>query len=318
MKLILPEAPRLKLDLPADVEAVVVSEYEDVPEEHRDAEACVLWGMKPSTKAFVAQLPNVRWFQSLAAGPDGLLNSDLHPDAVVSIGTGFHDRTVAEHALGLSLALARRFPQSWEDQKAHRWSALGRPAPLHDGETVTTTVGSKVVVWGFGAIGQQIARVFAACGSHVVGVARSEGERAGFDVVSSDRVLQVVEDADFLVMVLPATAQTESALNAEVLGALPPRAFVVNVGRGSAVDEEALASALREGLIAGAALDVVRDEPLSADSALWDVPNLLITPHNAGGRPEGAEERIVRNLEKWRSGDICGMEAVVIRPSRTQ
>lgn len=314
MKIILPVAPRLEIDLPEDVEAVVLSETEDVPAEHRDAQACVLWGMRPTTPDFVAQLPNVRWFQSLAAGPDGLLNSDLHPDTVVSIGTGFHDRTVAEHTLGLALALARQFPQSWEDQKAHRWSKLGRPGRLHPGDRVGTTVGSKVVVWGFGAIGQQIARVFSACGSNVVGVARSEGERAGFPVVSSDRILEVVADADFLVMVLPASAETESALNAEVLAALPKRAFVVNVGRGSTVDEEALMTALREGQIAGAAIDVVRNEPLAEDSPLWDTPNLLITPHNAGGRPEGADERVNRNLRAWLAGDIGSMEAVVISP----
>lgn len=314
MKIILPVAPRLDLDLPEDVESVILSETEDVPAEHQDAQACVLWGMKPTTPQFVAQLPNVRWFQSLAAGPDGLLNSELHPQTVVTIGTGFHDRTVAEHSLGLALALARQFPQSWEDQRNHHWSKLGRPARLHSEDQVSTTVGSKVVVWGFGAIGQQIARVFAACGSNVIGVARSAGERAGFPVVSGDRILEVVADADFLIMVLPATEQTESSLNAEVLRALPKRAFVVNVGRGSTVDEDALMEALRDGEIAGAAIDVVRDEPLAEDSPLWDTPNLLITPHNAGGRPEGADERINHNLRAWLTGDISSMKAVVISP----
>lgn len=302
MKVILPKAPHLEIDFPSDVEVVYHNEREPLPPQHADAEACVLWGMHPATPEFVSQLPNVRWYQTLAAGPDGLLNSPLADGTIVTIGTGFHDRTVAEHALGMALALARQFPEAWQGQQRHEWLPLGRAEALHTGQRVKTTVGSKVVVWGFGAIGQQIGRVFAACGARVVGVARSRGERAGFPVVASEQLLDEVADADFLVMVLPATAETAGALNADVLAALPARSHVVNVGRGSTVDEAALVTALRDGQISGAALDVTATEPLPADSPLWDTPNLFITPHCAGGRPEDAQERILHNFLAWRDG----------------
>lgn len=302
MKIILPQAPHLKIDFPDDVEVVYHNERQPLPAEHGDAEACVLWGIHPATGDFVAQLPRVRWFQTLAAGPDGLLNSPLAEGTVVTIGTGFHDRTVAEHALGLALALAREFPQAWQGQQRHEWLPLGRPEVLHTGRRVKTTVGAKVVVWGFGAIGQQIGRVFAACGARVVGVARSAGMRAGFTVVASEQLLDEVADADFLVMVLPATERTKLVLNARVLTALPSRSHVINVGRGSTVDEDALLWALQSGEISGAALDVTATEPLPSDSPLWDAPNLFVTPHCAGGRPEGAEERILHNFLAWRDG----------------
>ncbi|MFC7581380.1 NAD(P)-dependent oxidoreductase [Schaalia naturae] len=286
-------------DVPDDVRVVPVDELQPVPPQHRDAEAVVIWGQNPDIGSFLADLPRLRWVQTLAAGPDALLALDLPPEVIITKGVHFHDKTVAEHALALALATLRSIPLCERARAEHRWATeLTGPRPLHSADAVTTLIGSDVVVWGFGAIGQEIARRFSAMGARVTGIAHSAGERAGFPVVGSspDEVDAALSTADVLVMVLPDRPDTRGALDEHTIGVLPDRAHVVNVGRGSGVDEDALASALREGRLGAAALDVASTEPLPAGSPLWDAPNIVITPHVAGNRPIGVEERVSHNV----------------------
>jgi phosphoglycerate dehydrogenase-like enzyme len=133
-------------------------------------------------------------------------------------------------------------------------------------------------------------------------VAQSAGERHGFPVVTAAALPTLLPTADVLINILPASDSTRRIVDQEVLGLLPAHAWLVNVGRGATVDEEALLAALRSGRLAGAALDVFETEPLPATSALWDEPNVLITPHAAGGRPLGAAERIRSNYEALEAG----------------
>jgi phosphoglycerate dehydrogenase-like enzyme len=121
-------------------------------------------------------------------------------------------------------------------------------------------------------------------------------------VITNDDLPDRLPQTDVLVMILPATPDTAAALDARILALLPAHAWVVNVGRGSTVDENALLDAIRGGRLGGAALDVFGTEPLPADSGLWDEPNVLISPHAAGGRPIGAADRIAENLAAFRSG----------------
>jgi phosphoglycerate dehydrogenase-like enzyme len=167
---------------------------------------------------------------------------------------------------------------------------------------VTTLLGARVLVWGFGSIGQTVAPFLEQLGAEVRGVARSAGERSGFAVVAEEDLAGELGHTDVLLMILPSTDATTRALDAGRLAALPEHAYVVNVGRGSTVDEPALVAALCGGGIAGAALDVTSTEPLPADSPLWDAPNLLLTPHAAGGRPVGADELITDNLAALLAG----------------
>lgn len=285
------------LDLPAGVVAIPFDERQRVPVEHRDAEAVVVWGQNPDLKAFFADLPHLRWIQTLQAGPDGIMALGLPRDIIITNGAHFHDVTVAEHALALALANLRRLPECLQAQHQHRWAReIGGIQPLRPAERVTTLWESSVVVWGFGAIGQTAAHRFAALGAHVTGIAHTPGERAGFPVVAVEGADDVLRRADVLVMVLPTRPDTHHALDTRVLDLLPDRAQVVNVGRGSTVDEVALAAALHEGRIGAAALDVTEVEPLPAESPLWDAPRILITPHAAGGRPVGVEERVSHNV----------------------
>lgn len=313
MKLLLPNSLSLHPELPGTVEAVTYDVSAPVPGEHLDAEAMVVWGSSGADLAAVAgRMPRLRWVQTLAAGPDAVLGAGFPDDVVVTAGTGLHDRPVTEHALALILALVRRLPAAATAQREHRWAdELGGLQPLHPDGAVTTVLGARVLIWGFGHIAQNLAPLLRQLGARVRGVGRSSGERSGFPVVAEQDVESELGRTDVLVMILPSTAATRNALDAARLAALPAHALVVNVGRGSTVDEPALVAALDEGRIAGAALDVTDVEPLPADSPLWEARNLVLTPHAAGGRPVGADELISANLAALLAGE--GLRNVVQR-----
>lgn len=303
MKILLPttldEAPAL----PDGVEAVTYDAHAPIPAEHRDAEALVAWANGPGVLEDAASLPNLRWVQNLAAGADALHAAGFADDVVLTGGVGLHDRPVAEHALALLLALVRRLPECREAQLAHRWDPeLGGPKPLRT-EPVTTLLGTNVLVWGFGSIAQTLAPLLTSLGANVRGAARSAGERGGYDVVGEQGLDEALTWADVLVVILPGGEATRHALSAQRLARLPKHAYVVNVGRGTAIDEAALVDALRAGSIAGAGLDVTEVEPLPADSPTWDAPNLVITPHGAGGRPVGYDELIAANARALLAGE---------------
>jgi phosphoglycerate dehydrogenase-like enzyme len=304
VKLLLPDSLPLAPALPDGVQAVVYDASAPVPDEHLDAEALVVWGSAPDDlRAVAGRMPRLRWVQTLAAGPDAVLAAGFPDDVVVTAGLGLHDATVTEHAVALVLALLRRLPAAARAQAEHRWATeLGGLQPLRPADAVTSLIGARVLVWGFGHIGQTLAPVLRSLGADVRGAARSAGERAGFPVVAEQDLEAELGRTDVLVMILPSTPDTTHALDAARLAALPRHAYVVNVGRGSTVDEGALVEALTAGRIAGAALDVTEVEPLPAGSPLWDAPDLLLTPHAAGGRPVGADELIAANTAALLAG----------------
>ncbi|MCW2699632.1 MAG: D-isomer specific 2-hydroxyacid dehydrogenase NAD-binding protein [Blastococcus sp.] len=304
MKLLLPDSLPLAPAVPPGVETVSYDASAPVPDEQLDAEALVVWGNSGAdVRAVAGRMPRLRWVQTLAAGPDSVLAAGFPDDVVITSGSGLHDQPVAEHALALVLTLVRRLPAAARAQAEHRWAdELGGLQPLHPAGPVTTLLGARVLVWGFGSIGQTLAPLLEQLGARVRGVARSSGERSGFAVVAEEELRGELGQTDVLVMILPSTSATTRALDADRLAALPPHAYVVNVGRGSTVDEPALVAALSAGRIAGAALDVTSSEPLPADSPLWNAPDIVLTPHAAGGRPVGADELISANLAALLAG----------------
>ena len=304
MKILLPDSIDLDPDLPADVEAVVYAVGEPVPDAHTDAEALVVWGNPAGPlRDAAARLTRLRWVQTLAAGPDAVLAAGFAPRVVITGGAGLHDVTVAEHTLALTLAAARRLHTLVRAQIGHRWAGeLGGLQPVREPGAFRTLRDARVAVWGFGGIAATLAPMLATLGAHVTGIARTAGERHGFPVVTAADLPRLLPGTDVLIMILPATADTERILDARVLGLLPPHAWLVNVGRGATVDEAALLAALRAGRLAGAALDVFATEPLPAASALWDEPHVIVSPHAAGGRPIGAARRISENLAALRAG----------------
>ena len=232
--------------------------------------------------ALLRQAAGLKWLCSDFAGVEKYLDDAVwpHPDCLLSNGSGAYGPTISEHILMVMLMLLRRIPEYGADLRRRRWTYY---APIR------SIIGSHVVMLGTGDIGRNAARRLKALGACVTGVCRSgKSNEPAFDqVVPSAELDQVLPSADVLVMALPATADTAGILSRERLALLPECAYVINVGRGSAVDQEALGEALCSGRLAGAALDVMTPEPLPADHFLWDCPNLIITPHVSGNMSLG-------------------------------
>ncbi|WP_250008863.1 phosphoglycerate dehydrogenase [Actinoplanes sp. M2I2] len=304
MKILLPDSAVLDPRLPEGVTAVRYAAGRPIPEEHTDAEALVVWNNPGDQLRDAAQrLKQVRWVQTLAAGPDAVLAAGFGPDVVLTSGRGLHDETVAEHTLALTLAAVRHLHVLLRAQAARHWAEEMRELQAAPQTRQFYTLrDANVVVWGFGSIAAVLAPHLKALGAEVTGVARTAGTRAGVDVVTEADLPRLLPETDVLIAILPASPETRHALNADVFDRLPEHAWVVNVGRGTTLDEEALLDALEDGSIGGAALDVFETEPLPESSGLWNEPNVIITPHVAGGRPLGADDLLSENLVAFREG----------------
>lgn len=313
MKVLIPTTTHLELARIPGVSFVHYHPDEPLAPQHQDAEALVVWGnSSASLKEAARKMTRLRWVQTLAAGPNSLLEAGFADEVILTSGRGLHDGTVAEHSLALLLAACRRVHEMRDAQRAREWPGhLGGMQPVRAEGNFRSLDGANVVIWGFGSIAARLAPLLAALGAEVQGVARSSGVRHGFPVSAEEDIEKLLPASDALVMILPSTPGTKDALNAERLSFLPPHAWVVNVGRGDTVDEEALVTALREDRLGGAALDVFETEPLPEDSPLWGFDNVIISPHAAGGRPVGAAALIARNAENL----LCGrdLENVVDR-----
>lgn len=302
--ILVPESVALDVEMPGEVRVARYDPSKPIPEALRGAEALVVWGNPPALLREAAQtMPKLNWVQTLAAGAEPLFQAEFAPQVLLTTGRGLHDETVTEHALALTLAVLRRVPEMVVAKQQQRWAGeLGGRRVLHDFAAVRTLIDARVLLWGFGSIARKLAPVLKALGAQVTGVATKTGEREGFQVISASEVKSVLPETAVLIALLPDTKQTRRVLNADVFAMLPKRAVVVNVGRGSALDEAALDTALRSGTIAGAALDVFATEPLPESSPLWTAPNLLISPHAAGGRPIGAGALIAENARALLEG----------------
>ena len=232
--------------------------------------------------ALLRQAAQLQWLCSDHAGVDRYLDDAAwpHSECILSNSSGAYGATISEHILMVLLMLLRRMPEYQADLSRRQWTYY---APIR------SVIGSHIVVLGAGDIGSNTARRLKALGASVTGVCRSgRSDEPAFDhVVPTAELDSVLPSADVLVMALPATPETVGILSRERLALLPEHAYVINVGRGSAVDQEALEEALRAGRLAGAALDVMMPEPLPAGHSLWDCPRLIITPHVSGNASLG-------------------------------
>lgn len=251
----------------------------------------------------LAEAPELRWIQSWSAGVDWLLEPDLPADVPaglrVTSASGVHAVPIAEHVFAMLLALARGLPQAVAAQADARWSG--------DDEVERFELeGRRMVLLGLGEIGARVARIAGAFGMLVTAVRHhpDEGGAPGVArVVGTDALLDVLPSADVLVVTVPLTDDTRGMVGAGAIAALPRHAVVVNVGRGEVVDQDALASALAAGRLGGAALDVFQHEPLPADSPLWGLDRVVLTPHTAGDTPHYADRALaifLDNLDRYR------------------
>ena len=300
--MLLPTTIPLNFEVPNGVVLARYAVDEPVPQELAGAEALVVWGnSRDQLRDTARRLTALRWVATLAAGPDAVLDAGFGPQVVITSGRSLHDGPVAEHTLALVLAAARRLHLLARAQQDHRWAGeLGGLQPAQPGSW-RTLAGAHVLVWGFGSIAASLAPHLRLLGALVTGVAHTAGERAGFPVIAAADVAAALPETDVLIAILPATGNAH-AISAERLALLPAHAWVVNVGRGSTLDEAALLTALRAGRLGGAALDVFETEPLPTDSPLWDEPNVIISPHAAGGRPVNPAALVADNLAALLAG----------------
>ncbi|MDP9028237.1 MAG: phosphoglycerate dehydrogenase [Actinomycetota bacterium] len=304
MKVLIPRSLELTLDVPDGDSLVSYDPTLPVADADLDAQVLIADGNTAAQLADTAErLVHLLWVQSLAAGTEAMLTAGLREGVVITSGRGLHDATVAEHTLALVLSGLRSLPTLGRLQQRHEWSnQFGGAQREGPNDPLITLAGANVTIWGFGSIAAALAPLLRALGAHVVGVAHTAGERAGFPVIAVDELDARLAVTDILIGIIPGSPENRQVIDARRIGLLPARAWIINVGRGSTLDETALLQALRDGRIAGAALDVFEHEPLPPESPLWDEPRLTITPHSAGGRPRGAAALITRNLDALHRG----------------
>ncbi len=223
----------------------------------------------------LAQAENLRWFQTMWAGTDEY-EGFVPEGALFTSSSGSNSRSVAEHMLACTLSLFRRLPAYRDSQGKHRWLDEGKCRTLLD---------SSVLVVGAGNVGTEYARLCRSLGARTVGVKRTvSGPVDGFDEVQTvDKLDSLLPRADVVALFLPHSPATAGLMDARRIALMKDDAVLLNAGRGSVLDQNALAEAMKAGKLWGAALDVTDPEPLPEDSPLWDIPNLLLTPHVAGG-----------------------------------
>lgn len=254
-------------------------------------------------KELVCRAPRLRWVQGTAAGMGQQVSgAQLQPEGLQRVAftssVGVHATQLAEWAMLGLLAFTKGLPRLLRDKGSRQWGHY----------PVRELHGQRLLVIGLGHIGGEVAREGRALGMHVTGVRRQprdEDHELVDDVGSIEELASLVPHADAVVLALPGTAETQGLFTASLIDALPPHAVLVNVGRGTTVDESALVNALREGRLAGAALDVFETEPLPADSPLWGMDNVLISPHTAALSTKENErivELFIDNLHRFRDG----------------
>ena len=257
--------------------------------------------------------PKLKFVQSASAGTDQYDRDVLKKAGIrLASGQGVNANAVSEHAIALMLALLRRIPEARDNQAKRVWRGMMGDFAKREDEAG----GKTAVVVGLGRIGGRIARLCKALGMNVVGVRQNvAGGAEGADEVHSFRDLKsVLPRADFLILACPLTEETRHLVDAAALALLKPTAQVINVARGRVVDEPAIIAALQGGKIAGAALDVTADEQLPADSPLWAMPNVLITPHT-GGETHMYEDNVLdfmmENIARLQRGEAALVNQIV-------
>lgn len=221
---------------------------------------------------------DLKWFANVFAGIDPYLPDEVwgNPDCLFTSSAGAYGVAISEHIIMVLLMLLHRMPEFTRQQKAHVWQRL---------EPTRSMYGLRVTIVGMGDTGSNVARRAKAMGAAVCGVRRSLSKAAdpAFDEVHTlEELDEILTRTDALVLCLPATPATRGLINEKKLALLPKDAFVVNTGRGAVVKTDAILAALENNELAGAALDVLEQEPPAADSKLWDLPNLILTPHSSG------------------------------------
>jgi D-2-hydroxyacid dehydrogenase (NADP+) len=269
------------------------------------ADALLTFAPMLSSKV-LEQAARLKWVQALGTGVDNLTDQPaLRKDVIVTNVHGIHGAPVSEAAIASMLALARDLPRAVRAQDTRQW--LRWPAQLLHNKTVG--------IFGIGAIAEELAPKCKAFGMRTIGISSSPRAVAGFDRMHRrDKLVDVVGEFDFFVLLTPLTEKTRNSIDARVLAAMKPTSILVNLARGGVVDEAALLNALQAGRLAGAALDVFNKEPLPVDHPFWAMENVIITTHQGGFCDvyiDHALPTVEANMQCFLDGNIGGMINVV-------
>ncbi|MBL6454040.1 D-2-hydroxyacid dehydrogenase [Belnapia sp. T6] len=264
------------------------------PEQIAETEAILGWGAPPG---LLPRMPKLRWIQSLTAGVEGWLAlPDLPSGLTLTCARGTHGESMPENILGALFHLTKPYAAIAEDQKQSRW--VRRVATPLNGQTLG--------ILGLGAIGQELARLATALGMRVIGTRRGGAALPDLaEVLPPERTEEVLAQADYLVLLLPATPETENFIDAARLVRMKPNAWLLNFGRGQLIVDADLIAAIQEKRIAGAMLDVFRQEPLPTDHPFWTTEGIQVLPHIGGMHPRRdavVARLLVDNLGRFLDG----------------
>lgn len=285
-----------------EMRVVHLPDYDPLPAELPDTDIFVGYSLRADQLTHAKKL---KWIHSTAAGVAQLMYPALRDSGVlVTNPSGVFSIPMAEHTMGLLVALARNFPDSVRHQDHSNW---GQQQMWDKPQKLTELNGQLLLIVGFGSIGRELAKRARAFDMQVWGVTRSgNGDSALAEkIVPAARLNEALPHADYVVIAAPETSETRRLIGNGQIALMKPGARLINIGRGSLLDESALIRALESGRLAGAALDVTSVEPLPPESPLWKAPNLFITPHTSAVSTRLWEREtalLVDLLERWFAG----------------
>jgi phosphoglycerate dehydrogenase-like enzyme len=296
---VLPETVRSRWP---EMHVLHLPDYDHLPQELPDTDIFVGYSLRPQQLKLAKKL---KWLHSTAAGVAQLMYPELRDSGIVVTNpSGIFSVPMAEHTMGLLVALARNFPDSLRHQDNTHW---GQQDLWDKPQRLSELNGQLLLIVGYGSIGRELARRARAFDLRVWGVTRSGKGDATYaeKIVPATQLDEVLREADYVVIAAPETQETAQLVNAARIAKMKRGARLINVGRGSLLDESALLHALESGALAGAALDVTATEPLPANNPLWKAPNLFITPHTSGVSDRlwlRQADLLVQLLERWFDG----------------
>ena len=240
------------------------------------AEAADVIAGQPHLIPSITGLKNLKWIQLFSAGVDAVLTPEIiNSDIIVSNVSGIHATPIAEHVIGFMLIFTKRFYDTFKKQQEKIWEA---------NQDLTELREKTVLVVGLGHIGTEIARLANCFGANAVGVKRNLKNKPDFvsEVYSIDHLDNILPKADFVVLALPLTTETKHLFDMKKFEKMKKSGVIINIGRGALIKEDDLIEALEQKIIKGAGLDVTEEEPLPKESKLWEIENVVITPHHSG------------------------------------
>lgn len=273
---------------------IVITDEEHASEHILDTSILVTWGTY-ETRPLYLQAPNLKWIHALSAGVEALLFPELQTsETLLTNSRGIHGIPMSEHLFAMILAFTRGLNVCLHHQQQKTW---GRRIPLQEIHEKT------IAIVGLGSIGREIAKKAKGFGLNVIATKRTMTNELFIDkLYPAEQLTEMLAEADFVVVTLPLLEETRGMFQLEQFKAMKQSAYFFNMARGPLVKEDDLITALREGIIKGAGLDVFEEEPLPADSPLWEMPNVIITPHIAAFSPQYLDRAIklfADNLRKF-------------------